>query len=152
MICSTFINLMEKIDYTLTLKKLKRKKLKNRFAVHPPDQRPEARQGCYFPGRTLLLVCYSQHSCLLPLIHQPLLLSLLPYTAKSSALTSHNAALYSSACYFYAHSWCPYFFSLPAFASVMAPQSSKMKSSVNPKASRSDSSTASANSIVFCFC
>ena len=34
---------------------------------------------------------------------------------------------------------------------VIAPQSSKMKSSVNPNASRSELSMASANSIVFVF-
>ena len=42
----------------------------------------------------------------------------------------------------------PSFFALPDFASVMAPHSSKMKSSVKPNASRSELSTASASSIV----
>lgn len=47
--------------------------------------------------------------------------------------------------------WSNHFLRRPALASVMAPHNSKMKSSVNPKASKSELSIASAKSIVLVF-
>ena len=44
---------------------------------------------------------------------------------------------------------CVCVFHLPDFASVMAPHSSKMKASSKPNSAMSESSMASANSIVF---
>lgn len=53
--------------------------------------------------------------------------------------------------FLYGHVIESYFLNRPALASVMAPHSSKMKSSVKPKASRSELSMASAKSMVFVF-